>query len=97
MADALRLKVVTPDEVVFEGAAVSITVPAALGYMGILVNHAPFLSTIGRGNLSFRDAAGTTRVMTIEGGFLEVLKNRVLVLTDKVGRPAEQAAPQYAA
>ena len=83
-ADTLTLKVVTPDQVFFEGPVQSVIAPGALGYLGILKNHAPFVSTLGKGNLTFRDDQGATKTIKVEPGFLEVLQNRVLVLTDKV-------------
>ena len=81
---SFTLKIVTPTEVFFEGQAVSVIAPGALGYLGILKNHAPFISTVSKGNLTFRDPAGKTQTFIVEGGFLEVLKNKVLILTDKV-------------
>ncbi len=78
------LKVVTPNEVFFEGRTVSVVAPGAFGYLGILKDHAPFISTLSKGNLTYKDEAGQFRTMRVEGGFLEVQKNRVLVLTDKV-------------
>ena len=84
MSDAFTLKVVTPTEVVFEGDVTSVTAPGGKGYLGILKNHAPLVTTIEKGNLSFRSPDGKTQSLKVEGGFLEVLKNRVLVLTDKI-------------
>ena len=85
MADgSFTLKVVTPTEVFFEGPVVHVLAPGAVGYLGILKDHAPFLTTIGKGDLTFRGPDGISRTLKVEGGFLEVLKNRVLVLTDKL-------------
>ena len=86
-----KLKVVTPGEVFYEGEVVSVTAPGTLGYLGILKNHAPLVTTIDKGNLTFRDPAGTTKSFKIESGFLEVLKNRVLVLTDSIRNSAEKS------
>ena len=85
MPDAsFTLKIITPTEIFFEGQVVSVVAPGALGYLGILQNHAPFMTTVSKGNLTFRDPQGRTQTFKVEDGFLEVLKNRVLVLTDKV-------------
>ena len=46
---SFKFKVVTPNEVFFEGEAVSVVAPGVLGYLGILKNHAPFITTIGEG------------------------------------------------
>ena len=85
MAEAsFSLKVITPDEVFFEGKVVSVVAPGGLGYLGILRNHAPLVTTVEKGNLTFRDEAGKSTTYKVDGGFLEVQNNRVLVLADKV-------------
>ena len=84
MANTLTLKIITPNELYFEGPVEHVTVPGYNGYLGILKNHASFVTPIAKGNLTYRDAAGKTSAVKVDGGFLEVLKNRVLVLTDKV-------------
>jgi F-type H+-transporting ATPase subunit epsilon len=78
------LKVVTPDGVALEDKTISVVAPGTLGYLGILKNHAPLVTSLGKGNLTYKDEAGQAKTVHIEGGFLEVQKNRVLVLTDKV-------------
>ena len=80
----LKLKIVTPEEVRFEGPVTSVVAPGTLGYLGILKNHAPLVTTLAVGNLTVRDPQGTTQTFKVEGGFLEVLKNQVLVLTDNI-------------
>ena len=90
MPDAsFNLRVVTPNEIFFEGPAVSVVAPGGLGYLGILKNHAPLITTISDGNLTFRNTEGKTQTFKIRGGFLEVLKNRVLVLTDQIEKNEE--------
>ena len=78
------LKIVTPDQLFFEGQVEHVMAPGYNGYLGILQNHAPFVTPITKGDLAYRDSTGQTTTLKVEGGFLEVLKNRVLVLTDKV-------------
>ena len=78
------LKIVTPDEIFFEGQVEHVEVPGALGYLGILANHAPLVTPVEKGNLTYRDEQGKTETLKVEGGFLEVSKNKVLVLTDRV-------------
>ena len=79
-------KIVTPDEMVFEGKTTSVVAPGSLGYLGILKDHAPLVTTLDKGNLTYKDESDKVHPFKIEGGFLEVLKNRVLVLTDQVLR-----------
>jgi len=85
MADAaFDLKIVTPEHVFFEGKTVSVVAPGTLGYLGILKNHAPLVTTIEPGRLTTRDLEGKTTSYQVNGGFLEVLRNKVLILTDSV-------------
>ena len=80
----MKLKIVTPNELFFEGEVEHVMAPGYEGYLGVLQNHAPFVTPITKGNLIYRENGGKTSTVQVEGGFLEVLKNRVLVLTDKV-------------
>ena len=80
----LTLKILTPNELFFEGPVEHVQAPGAEGYLGILQNHAPLVTPIERGNLTWREPGGKTSSVKVEGGFLEVLKNRVLVLTYKI-------------
>ena len=84
----MKLKVLTPNELVFEGDVEHVMAPGYEGYLGILQNHAPLVTPISKGALTYRDTQGKTSTMQVEGGFLEVLKDRVLVLTDKIGAVA---------
>ena len=84
MSLAFDLKVVTPDGVAFQGQTISVVAPGTLGYLGILKNHAPLVTSLQKGNLTYKDESGTVHTMKVDGGFLEMQKNRVLVLTDKV-------------
>ena len=79
------LKILTPDQLFFEGKVEHVMAPGYNGYLGILKDHAPLVTPITKGNLTYRDESGKTTSLKVEGGFLEVLKNRVLVLTDKIG------------
>jgi len=81
---SFTLKIVTPDGVVFEGDTVSVVAPGTIGYLGILKDHAPLVTSLDKGNLTYKNESGAVRTFKIEGGFLEVRKNRVLVLTDKI-------------
>ena len=79
-----QLKIVTPDQLFYEGNVEHVMAPGYNGYFGILQNHAPFVTPITKGQLTYREPGGKTSAVKVEGGFLEVLKNRVLVLTDKI-------------
>ena len=82
---SMRLKVVTPEQVVFEGDARSLVAPAWDGWVGVLPGHAPFLTLMGEGPLSVEPESGGRREFQIGGGVMKVESNEVTVLADRVG------------
>ena len=84
MAKSMRLRVVTPEEVVFDGAARSLVAPAWDGWVGILPGHAPFLTLMGEGPLRVEPESGDSRAFEVAGGVMKVESNEVTVLADRV-------------
>lgn len=80
MAD-LKLEIVTPEKKVFDETVDTVTVPTATGEVGILPNHAPLISSLKPGILSYSNQGATER-MVISGGFIEVNSNKVSILAD---------------
>ncbi len=81
MADTFQLRVATPEKLVVDQRVTEAEVPGQDGYMGILAGHAPLLSALGEGQLTYA-AGGTKSVLKIGGGFVEVFENTVSVLAD---------------
>ena len=80
-----RLDILTPKRKIFSGPITSLVAPGELGYLGILSNHAPLVTTLVPGKVTFRDPSGGTRVMQSVGeGLLEVQKNQAVLLLDDV-------------
>lgn len=77
----LKLEIVTPEKKILDETVDSVTVPTASGEAGILPNHAPLISALKPGILSYSNR-GTTERLAVAGGFVEVSANRVSVLTD---------------
>jgi F-type H+-transporting ATPase subunit epsilon len=67
----------------FDGDADGVVAPAFDGEVGILPNHAPFMTLLGQGTLTVRRADAVRR-FTIRGGFLQVVDNRVRVVAEHV-------------
>ena len=86
MSDALKVSVISPEKVLFEGSARSVSAPAFDGEMGILPMHAPLMTLLGKGTLRLETAEGERR-FSVEGGFLQVVDDQVRVVT-------ENAAPK---
>ena len=84
MADKLRIQVATPERMVVEQHADSITLPGKDGYMGILPGHAALLSELAQhGTLTLTDG-GQTQTIAVSGGYVEVRDNHVRVLADSL-------------
>jgi F-type H+-transporting ATPase subunit epsilon len=79
VSDTIDLEVVTPERKILTAHAREVVVPGAEGSFGVLPGHAPFLTRLGIGELSYRDDTGT-HYLAAADGFVEVLPNRVTVL-----------------
>jgi F-type H+-transporting ATPase subunit epsilon len=84
----LKLEIVTPEKKVFDEAVDSVTVPTASGEAGILPNHAPLISALKPGILSYSNK-GTVERLVVGAGFVEVSSDNVSVLTDTAETAAE--------
>ena len=82
------LEVATPERLVVREPVTEAQIPAASGMIGILPEHAPLLSELGVGELSYQ-AHGKRTTMAIAGGWVQVLNNHVRVLTDLAERADE--------
>ncbi len=79
----MYLDIITPDKKVFSGEVASVTVPGIDGQFQVLNNHAAIISSLGSGPIKVKIGAEETSYMT-EGGVVEVLKNKVIVLVERV-------------
>jgi F-type H+-transporting ATPase subunit epsilon len=79
----MQVTVISPEASMFDGEADAVVAPAYDGQVGILPDHAPFMTLLGAGTLSIR-RAGTTSRFTVKGGFLQVVDNRVRVVAEHV-------------
>jgi F-type H+-transporting ATPase subunit epsilon len=79
----MYLEIVTPDQKVFEGEVLSATFPGTDGSFQILNHHAPLLSTLKKGTIIYKDKKSEYEV-TVDGGVVEVLNNKVIVLAESV-------------
>ncbi len=78
----LKVAVISPEALLYEGEADSVVAPAHDGEVGILSGHAPMMALLGRGVLRIGPEAGGKRFQ-IEGGFLQVADNEVRVVTER--------------
>lgn len=79
MSGVLAFEIVTPERKILTVEASELVIPGIEGYFGVLPGHAPFLTRLGVGEISYTDATGT-HYLAAADGVVEVLPNRVTVL-----------------
>ena len=80
----MTLRLLTPAGLALEDEATSIVAPGEMGYLGILLNHAPLVTTLAPGQLRWKRAGGQRVSRRIGAGLLEVARNAVVILTDSL-------------
>ena len=75
----MTLKIISPDEVLYQGEATSVTLPGAMGAFTVLNNHASLVSTLVAGKIFYTDAAGKVTTREISGGVADIDSNVVSV------------------
>jgi len=85
MADTLHLQIVTPDKLLVREDADSVQIPGKGGYLGILPGHAPLITELMIGEISF-SKGGNTQYYAVSWGFAEVLPDKVTILADTAER-----------
>jgi len=88
MADTFQLEIVTPEKKVVETIAEEAQIPGKNGYLGILPGHAPLITELAVGEISFH-AGGAEHRLAVAWGFAEVLPDKVTVLAETAERPSE--------
>jgi F-type H+-transporting ATPase subunit epsilon len=88
VADGLTLEVATPTRLVVGDVVDEVVVPGSEGYFGVLPGHAPFLTTLGIGELTYRKGRDEFH-LAVAGGFAEVRNDKVIILADTAERPDE--------
>jgi len=88
MAETFQLEIVTPEKMVVRDTAEELQIPGRSGYIGVLPGHAPLITELGAGEISYRSGGQWHRFSTA-WGFAEVLPERVTVLAETAERADE--------
>jgi F-type H+-transporting ATPase subunit epsilon len=88
MADTFQLEIVTPEKMVVRDTAEEMQVPGKNGYLGILPGHAPLVTELAVGEISYRNG-GNTHHLAVAWGFAEVLPDKVTVLAETAERAGD--------
>jgi F-type H+-transporting ATPase subunit epsilon len=88
MPDKFQLEIVTPEKMVVRDKAAEAQIPGRDGYLGILPGHAPLITELGAGEITYRSDRQQHR-FSVAWGFAEILPDRVTVLAETVERAEE--------
>jgi F-type H+-transporting ATPase subunit epsilon len=76
------LSIVTPEKIFYESEVASVILPGGEGYLGVLTDHAPLITSIKPGKLTIRDKSQNTLVIAVSFGFFETSSNHATLLID---------------
>jgi F-type H+-transporting ATPase subunit epsilon len=85
MADSFQLEIVTPEKLVVRDRVEEMQIPGKNGYLGILPGHAPLISELAVGQISYRNGS-ETHYLCVAWGFAEVLPDKVTILAETAER-----------
>jgi F-type H+-transporting ATPase subunit epsilon len=85
MAETFQLEIVTPEKLVVKEVAEEMQIPGKNGYLGILPGHAPLITELSVGQISYRNG-GETHYLCVAWGFAEVLPDKVTILAETAER-----------
>ena len=88
MADTFEIEIVTPEKLVVKDVAEEAQIPGKTGYLGILPGHAPLITELGVGEITYR-IGGMQKHVSVAWGFAEVLPNKLTILAETAERPDE--------
>ena len=92
----LNVRLVSPEQLLFEGTASSVVAPAWDGKVGILPGHAPMIALLGSGELSIDLPAAGSESFFVAGGVLKVEGSQLTILTEYAGSEAPEELPSGA-
>jgi len=78
----MNLEIINPDKSIFTGEVSLVQLPGIDGSFEILNNHAPLISVLKKGKIKIKDDMGQEQFFEVNGGVIEVLKNKVLILAE---------------
>jgi F-type H+-transporting ATPase subunit epsilon len=88
VADTFQFEIVTPEKLVARDVAEEMQIPGKNGYLGILPGHAPLITELGVGEISYK-SSGYTHRLAVAWGFAEVLPDKVTILAETCERGEE--------
>ena len=78
----MKVEIITPDKTIFSGEAILVQLPGIDGSFEVLKNHTPLITILGKGEIKVQDINNNIQMFMVNGGVVEVLRNKVLVLAE---------------
>jgi len=78
----MRLEIITPEDKLFDGEVSYVKFPGTDGEFGVLKNHAPIISILTKGLIELTDLKNNIKTFEINGGVIEMQKNKIIVLAE---------------
>jgi F-type H+-transporting ATPase subunit epsilon len=88
MADTFQFEIVTPEKLVVRDVAEEMQIPAKNGYIGVLPGHAPLITELAVGEITYRNS-GYVHHIALAWGFAEILPDKVTILAENAERADE--------
>jgi F-type H+-transporting ATPase subunit epsilon len=88
VTNTFQLEIVTPAKLLVKDVAEEAQIPGLSGYLGILPGHAPLLTELAVGVITYK-ASGATHTLSVAWGFAEVLPDKVTILAEAAERPQD--------
>lgn len=85
----IKFEIVTPEKIVFKKDILQVSVPTTSGEITILPDHIPLISVLRPGVIELKKEDGTRELMSVSGGFIEVMKGKIVILADTAERAEE--------
>ena len=85
----IKFEIVTPERTVLKQEILQISVPTTSGEITILPDHIPLVSVLKPGVIELKLADSSFEIISVSGGFVEVMKDKVVILADTAERAEE--------
>lgn len=85
----IKFEVVTPERIVLKQQILQVTVPTEDGEITVLPEHIPLMSILKPGVIEMKLADGELEVMSVSGGFIEIMRDKIVILADTAERADE--------
>jgi F-type H+-transporting ATPase subunit epsilon len=83
---SIKFEIVTPEKVVLKQRVLQVTVPTEEGEITVLPEHIPLVSILKPGVLELKNLDKEIDIISVSGGFIEVLRDKIVILADTAER-----------